>query len=856
MPVQGGTKPPTPTVAEGDASSEAPEEDLFPPSSFSWRHQLFMVNHDDTIQHQEILNALNAHAYTFEDAPPAPPDPRSKTPVKDDVETEDVADADPFQLPQMKYAILTKADLIAAAREEKWDGFPEEDEEDVSDEVLSRFVRLYLERDTERGKKKKAKDARDAHEKRLAAEEAAAAAAAEDGTLAPPTKEKTKKDDDKKKKRGAPAPSDSAAAHYSEKRPGTPEETRYKRREFQAYNTVSPDICYLLDVAPMTPSLIRALWDADAKVAALVTLERDGPELAPEASMEDKKKGKKDDKEKLTKSGKRSKTPSQGGKKTPGGESPSPSPVPSSVMDSQSSILGDAERRGSRLSLASVIERAAPLDPLSRVFLARFKLPSPDGQEAPVETKGTGKNRSANNTPAPGDVSGADAIAGPLADILREAAVVCKSYQEYVSQLEVISGLDPPVHQVVVPQASHLSLPESPRGQAESVAGTAAGDHDDHRSVKDSEAAGEGDGDTKPDDTPAQQVVEISSDESRLYHRLMDGLPESRLSVPVILECMLRQVEANNSENGAPTSFREESFDEIMELAMTSVLPFDGESTARKRRPLSVSESESLAQCTPVRGMKTAGKGTAHMPVLIRHGDNISQPQENVDDGGMKTCRGFVRIDPMEFERNILGLVRVPGRDRDGMPPAPTLSEEERDIERSQLYHFCDLPPATIDRTLVLMEFERMLADHDPSRQWFLDDRAYYEDYQADVIPQVYLEGLLQEPEVLTRYYAEEDVLLLAMHHTVPSSKCTSAEWSYGVPRFFPMNASQEECSDFLDAEISNLGPLAVCQQKVEGTFVGVHPCELRDADPACRPAECPVPRLDFAGRRPEAARV
>ena len=136
-------------------------------------------------------------------------------------------------------------------------------------------------------------------------------------------------------------------------------------------------------------------------------------------------------------------------------------------------------------------------------------------------------------------------------------------------------------------------------------------------------------------------------------------------------------------------------------------------------------------------------------------------------------------------------------RNRYGMPDEAEKPIDVRGAERTELGTFTHLPAAVVDRARILAEVDKLLKKVEPHRAISAEDLVYSEELSEQVcvailrtrivlIPlkefaQVYANALLQQPEVATSYFADEDCLLVALSTRVPIKRREEKEWKLQV---------------------------------------------------------------------------
>lgn len=109
------------------------------------------------------------------------------------------------------------------------------------------------------------------------------------------------------------------------------------------------------------------------------------------------------------------------------------------------------------------------------------------------------------------------------------------------------------------------------------------------------------------------------------------------------------------------------------------------------------------------------------------------------------------------------------------------LGNAQRSAHRNRIYPFYapeDWSLVEIERLLLLHEFEGLLNNTQPERQWELHNRLYHEKIPAELLAQV-LHGALTSNEycVNTRYFSRHDAVLLSMHYRSLPGRALYHRW-------------------------------------------------------------------------------
>lgn len=129
--------------------------------------------------------------------------------------------------------------------------------------------------------------------------------------------------------------------------------------------------------------------------------------------------------------------------------------------------------------------------------------------------------------------------------------------------------------------------------------------------------------------------------------------------------------------------------------------------------------------------------------ILIRHGDKTTYALKKGSIGGNggvlkgycnDNGHGSTKITVEQIESRMLQCITTP------LPPAqPNMVPSQEAIERNQFHNFCkSFSPQEIDRSLLLLEFEGMMAEKFPDKNWRFDDRIYVEEFDRNSFVQVF----------------------------------------------------------------------------------------------------------------------
>jgi hypothetical protein len=227
-----------------------------------------------------------------------------------------------------------------------------------------------------------------------------------------------------------------------------------------------------------------------------------------------------------------------------------------------------------------------------------------------------------------------------------------------------------------------------------------------------------------------------------MYRGTLDSLLPEAVTVPVVLDCLLMQVEANAAEaqgrpsdeelrqsRGAkagragtatsqrkdkdrpspPDSARRVSIPQG-EAAVAAFIEaklgdmgFGEELLAALDQPASEGEAPSSGGTLQLQGAPRESEGFKQL--VVRHGDAVASHYNYL----ATSLSSFGDYNPLEGARRVLAASRAAQLVR-RLPERPLLSEVERASHDQQLLNFCKMPLPDVKRALELLEFERMAA--------------------------------------------------------------------------------------------------------------------------------------------------
>eukprot|EP00002_Diphylleia_rotans_P018522 TRINITY_DN3584_c0_g1_i4.p1 TRINITY_DN3584_c0_g1~~TRINITY_DN3584_c0_g1_i4.p1 ORF type:complete len:1471 (-),score=295.98 TRINITY_DN3584_c0_g1_i4:4896-9308(-) len=249
-------------------------------------------------------------------------------------------------------------------------------------------------------------------------------------------------------------------------------------------------------------------------------------------------------------------------------------------------------------------------------------------------------------------------------------------------------------------------------------------------------------------------------------HECRTDLYESKLelfsldlqSIPVILDAMISQVESNLEPKKEQEQLAENSLDEMFsDLTNRIHIQFHSTEQVDPQQDKEESQRNGL--------------------IILHEGDQVAKRCYQA----MK-CKG--PVDQLkEIEERMLQFCFVPGKYRIGMPSAPSLTDVERNLEKTQLLAF--IPEARnhrVYRQLTLFQFEMMMSEAFPDEQHDFSSHIYEQQLSPNLMSQLFSSTLLEDPEVVTYYHEIDDVLLVGVHLPVPENRINEKEFFYQIP--------------------------------------------------------------------------
>ncbi|KAL1495489.1 hypothetical protein AB1Y20_016854 [Prymnesium parvum] len=245
------------------------------------------------------------------------------------------------------------------------------------------------------------------------------------------------------------------------------------------------------------------------------------------------------------------------------------------------------------------------------------------------------------------------------------------------------------------------------------------------------------------------------------YRRLLSTLPIHTVSVAYILHCMVEQVVLSTLTSDEQSMLASELSLQAIESMLCAAVEAEGKLPLTG--PRSASESAAMssqdALLVPFWDGITARELTP---------PPLGLPQPNKDELALQATT----------ERNMHDALPVPAKHRRGMPAEASLTAEERGIERTELHHFSRFSSTQIDASMCLRGLARLINGADPHRGsrghgWLLASRPWAEELSRTQLAQRMLElrATSRRSTRLHAYHARDDVLLYALHDSVPPER-------------------------------------------------------------------------------------
>eukprot|EP00397_Hematodinium_sp_SG-2012_P001162 GEMP01001163.1.p1 GENE.GEMP01001163.1~~GEMP01001163.1.p1 ORF type:complete len:1774 (+),score=520.83 GEMP01001163.1:221-5542(+) len=229
------------------------------------------------------------------------------------------------------------------------------------------------------------------------------------------------------------------------------------------------------------------------------------------------------------------------------------------------------------------------------------------------------------------------------------------------------------------------------------------------------------------------------------YKYLLDSVPPPSQDIPMMLYCLVEQVERNLAVIEEETEAQVGWLDRYLSEAMHNAFTEEAQDTAIVSFEDAREEAEKRA------------------PIL--HALDVSARRHM----GKRLLDGVSCVD---ICKNVSDNLRVPGYPmRLNFPDC--ITEQERSAQRHRVYPFLqDFSPLEIERALLLKQFYSLLAKLG-LRDVNLDARLYHEKITKDYLAQTLSNACHDEPAMTIEYYARHDALLVALSRPVTISGAT-----------------------------------------------------------------------------------
>ncbi|OMJ77048.1 hypothetical protein SteCoe_23447 [Stentor coeruleus] len=164
-----------------------------------------------------------------------------------------------------------------------------------------------------------------------------------------------------------------------------------------------------------------------------------------------------------------------------------------------------------------------------------------------------------------------------------------------------------------------------------------------------------------------------------------------------------------------------------------------------------------------------------------------------------------------ETLEKIMSTQNIPGVNRYQLPNKTP--DPERLAETTKLLSFASFPAEYYERSLTLIEFEKILGRVHTERAWNFGNRIYEENLSIEDFYQVHLKMSIFEPEILTEYDKRTDSLLLCMYFRTPPGRIIRKAWKTKwkvCPNYcqFLNMFHDKESNVFYDIDPNLVGPI------------------------------------------------
>ena len=255
------------------------------------------------------------------------------------------------------------------------------------------------------------------------------------------------------------------------------------------------------------------------------------------------------------------------------------------------------------------------------------------------------------------------------------------------------------------------------------------------------------------------------------YRKLMAGAPPG-VGVAYVLHAVVEQVARSCADGSdAAAAAAEAALDD-----MGALLAADGAALGRPPKSLAQQAAEAAAVASGASAVVPARDGVpARALIPAAYGTGGASAQ--------------ARAAQAAAEAALYAGLPLPGKARREMPAAPSLTTEERGVERTELHHYSKFSPPLIDASMQLRTAAAAVNAADAHRGtadgtgWLLSDRLWSEELTPEVLAQVLTAARASSlrPLELAAYHARDELLLLALHKPVPESRESVDTWRCAV---------------------------------------------------------------------------
>ena len=255
------------------------------------------------------------------------------------------------------------------------------------------------------------------------------------------------------------------------------------------------------------------------------------------------------------------------------------------------------------------------------------------------------------------------------------------------------------------------------------------------------------------------------------YRKLMSGAPPG-VGVAYVLHAVVEQVARSCAdESDAAAAAAETALEE-----MGALLEADGATIGKPPKSLAQQAAEAAAIASGASSVVPARDGVPARALI---------PAAYGTAGASTGARSSQAV----AEAALYAGLPLPGKARREMPAVPSLTTEERGVERTELHHYSKFSPPLIDASMQLRTAAAAINAADAHRGtndgtgWLLSDRLWSEELTPEVLAQVLTTARASSlrPLELPAYHGRDDLLMLALHKPVPEARESVDTWRCGV---------------------------------------------------------------------------